>query len=92
MGEKDQNRPIEVGGGLAIFVISYNKSINFLQKAVREKLLFGGDMEGEPAEAPENDPAQLEYQFNLINTAIENLPAQKKLAFTLCRLEGAKTL
>ena len=71
-----------------LFVISYNKSINFLQKAVREKLWYCGELPVEIAEHPESDHSQLEYQFSLINAAIENLPTQKKLVFTLCRLEG----
>lgn len=75
-----------VGGWL--FVVSHNKAIKFLHKKVREKILTREEMFGEIAEAPENEHDQAEYQSDLINEAIKNLPPQKKLVFTLCKLEG----
>jgi RNA polymerase sigma factor (sigma-70 family) len=82
----DRNRP--VGGWL--FVVSYNKALKFLNRSVREKMLAAGDpgVLEDIAEAPETEHQQTEYQFNLINEAISNLPPQKKLVFTLCKLEG----
>jgi RNA polymerase sigma factor (sigma-70 family) len=75
-----------VGGWL--FVVSYNKAIKFLNKAVREKI---GALEGltlSIADDPDNEHSHLEYQSSLINEAIDNLSPQKKLVFTLCKLEG----
>jgi len=74
-----------VGGWL--FVVSYNKAIKFLNRNVRERI---GVHEGavEIAEDPEGDLQALEYQYHLINEAIESLPPKKKRVFILCKLEG----
>jgi RNA polymerase sigma-70 factor (family 1) len=75
-----------VGGWL--FVVSYNKALKFLHKTVREKM---GALEETAliiAEDPDNERRRLEYKCGLINEAIERLPPQKKLVFTLCKLEG----
>jgi RNA polymerase sigma-70 factor (family 1) len=80
----DQER--SVGGWL--FVVSHNKAIKFLNKAVREKMqaLEGSALAVEAG--PEGEHIYLEYQSHLINEAIDNLPPKKRLVFTLCKLEG----
>ncbi len=83
---KNIDREKSVGGWL--FVVSYNKAIKFLNRAVREKILACEEMPLELAEDPESGRDQLEYQCSLINEAIESLSPQKKLVFTLCKLEG----
>jgi len=86
VNRKKISREKSVAGWL--FVVSYNKAIKYLHKAVREKILFNQEVGSDIAEAPTREVEQIEYQFNLINEAIENLPPQKKRVFTLCKLEG----
>jgi RNA polymerase sigma-70 factor (family 1) len=74
-----------IGGWL--FVVSHNKALKFINKAVREKLQALEDSAFSMA-TPENESIYLEYQSSLINEAIDNLPPQKRLVFTLCKLEG----
>jgi RNA polymerase sigma-70 factor (family 1) len=83
---KKIDREKSVGGWL--FVVSYNKAIKFLNRAVREKIGIREEMPVEIAEAAENGYDQVEYQYHLIIEAVENLSPQKKLIFTLCKLEG----
>jgi RNA polymerase sigma-70 factor (family 1) len=75
-----------VGGWL--FVVSHNKAIKFLNKAVREKILALEDSALTIEEASGNEFRDLEYQSYLINKAIDNLPPKKREVFTLCKLEG----
>jgi len=75
-----------VGGWL--FVVSHNKAIKFLNKAVREKILALEDAPLTVEVDPENELKDLEYQSYLINKAIGNLPPKKREVFTLCKLEG----
>ena len=75
-----------VGGWL--FVVSYNKAIRFLHRSVREKLRLQHGLSGATADTTEEDNEVLEYQYQLVNEAIENLPPQKKRVFILCKLEG----
>jgi RNA polymerase sigma-70 factor (family 1) len=83
---KKVDRERSVGGWL--FVVSHNKALKFLQGKVREKILAQEEMPEEITEQEENEHIQLEYQSSLINEAIKNLSPQKKLVFTLCKLEG----
>lgn len=75
-----------VGGWL--FVVSYNKSIRFLDQSVRERARVHGEPAGDIAETNGDDPEAVEYQYHLINEAIENLSPRKKSVFILCKLEG----
>jgi RNA polymerase sigma factor (sigma-70 family) len=75
-----------VGGWL--FVVSYNKSVRFLQQSVRERARIHGEPAGDIAETKEDDTEAVEYQYHLINEAIENLSPRKKSVFILCKLEG----
>jgi len=86
VNRKKIDRERSVAGWL--FVVSYNKAIKYLHKAVREKILFHQETGLEIAASPDREIEQVEYQFSLINEAIENLPPQKKKVFTLCKLEG----
>jgi RNA polymerase sigma-70 factor (family 1) len=80
----DSNK--SVGGWL--FVVSHNKAIKFLNKAVREKIHALEDAALTIAETSDNEFGNLEYQSYLINKAIDNLPPKKREVFTLCKLEG----
>lgn len=83
---KKIDRERSVAGWL--FVVSYNKAIKYLHKEVREKALIYEETGPGITETPDKEVQQVEYQFSLINEAIENLPPQKKRVFTLCKLEG----
>ena len=83
---KNFDREKSVGGWL--FVVSYNKSIKFLNKAVRQKILSLEETNLNIQETTDDDNHQLEYQSHLINEAIDNLPPKKRQVFTLCKLEG----
>lgn len=88
VNRKKIDREKTVAGWL--FVVSYNKAIKYLHRTVREKILFPREAGPDITESSdrEREVEHVEYQFNLINEAIENLPPQKKRVFTLCKLEG----
>jgi RNA polymerase sigma-70 factor (family 1) len=86
INRKKFDRHRSVGGWL--FVVSHNKALKFLDKAVREKILALAEIAADVAVFPENGIDPMDYQCDLINEAIENLSPQKKLVFTLCKLEG----
>ncbi|WP_212002976.1 RNA polymerase sigma factor [Chitinophaga sp. HK235] len=75
------------GAGKWLFVVSYNKSLQYLKKAAAEK----SKLVAYPSilDTMEDDNPDLrEARLTLINEAIENLPPRKKEVFQLCRLEG----
>lgn len=86
VNRKKIDREQAVGGWL--FVVSYNKSIRFLDQSVRERARVHGEPAGDIAETNEDDSEAVEYQYHLINEAIENLSPRKKSVFILCKLEG----
>lgn len=72
-----------------LFVVSYNKSISWLKKSLRESKA----LQTMPAwhTAPEETLATEElyqHQLHALNNAVDQLPLRKKQAFRLCRLEG----
>ncbi|WP_143309997.1 RNA polymerase sigma factor [Chitinophaga vietnamensis] len=78
----------DAGGWL--FVVSYNKSIQYLKNSAREKRLLA-EHPALPAFTEENQPSLEELQLHLINDAIEKLSPRKKMIFRLCRQEGKTT-
>ncbi len=76
-----------VGGWL--FVVSYNLSINYSRKKLREqtahKKLIGTDPDHSLLPV---GPGQYDEQYRLLQQAIEQLSPQKKRIVTLCKLEG----
>jgi len=80
------NPDLSIGGWL--MVVSQNRSINYLQKKVREKLLFIGDPAEDALQSTDNkDGIDIETQLARLDKAINNLPSKQRQAFTLCRLE-----
>src|ERR1700761_7358533 len=69
-----------IGGWL--FVVSHNKTIKFLERTVREKIESLEESSLSVEATPEGESIYLEYQSNLINEAIDNLPPKKKQVFT----------
>jgi len=75
--------------GAWLVVVSYNLSINFLNKQIKAVLQTKQTGFEEIADYPVADEPQLfEQQLQIINEAIEQLPLRKKQAFTLCKLQG----
>lgn len=76
-----------VGGWL--FVVSYNKSINWLKRNNEERnfvpvsAIYAFDIEETQVQEQ-----IFENQVALINNAVDQLPLRKKQAFRLCKLEG----
>lgn len=72
-----------------LFVVSYNKSVTWLKKNIRESLVLQHapvwDMTPDESQAQEELYAT---QLQALNQAVEQLPLRKKQAFRLCRLEG----
>lgn len=77
-----------VGGWL--FVVSYNKSLNFIRKEVRESLVFVNeypiDLSSVDVENP--DEEMFELQTQLLHQAVSELPTRKREVFRMCRYEG----
>jgi RNA polymerase sigma factor (sigma-70 family) len=71
-----------------LFVVSYNKSLKFLKTAVRQRVSPLHILPIEPADDADDPLPETELQLSIIDEAIERLPTQKRLAFTLCKLEG----
>ena len=77
-----------VGGWL--FVVSYNKSLSFLKKAVKEKNFIASQIsESLIAEETNNEKESIEsLKLSFLNEAINQLSPRKKEVFNLCRFQG----
>lgn len=70
-----------------LFVISFNQSVNYLRKKLRES--SAEDSIIALTEMSDNDgSALLEDQYQLLGSAILQLSSQKRRVFTLCKMEG----
>lgn len=78
----------DIGGWL--FVVSHNKSLNFLNKKITEPTSYISDYSDYQlsTEYYENESEELESQFNLLEEAIESLSPQRQAVFKLCKFEG----
>lgn len=81
----DPERPVDSW----LFVISYNRSINWLKKNAKEKkiLLHADDYIHDPEETNLQEETY-SRQVHILNEAVNILPSRKKQAFRLCKLEG----
>lgn len=72
-----------------LFVVSYNKSVSWLKKSLRESQALQA-MPAMELVADETLAKEELYQQQLqaLNLAVDQLPLRKKQAFRLCRLEG----
>lgn len=70
-----------------LFVVSYNRSLNYLRNDLRRKLrvtAIAADVA-----APEPDEWQVtSLQLDMLERAIEQLPPQRKKVFLLCKMQG----
>jgi len=70
-----------------LFVISFNRSISYLRKKLRETLAIDATYKDQT----ESDIEQIQAthdQYCLLYSAIDQLSPQKKKVFTLCKLDG----
>jgi RNA polymerase sigma-70 factor (family 1) len=81
----DINPDQSVSGWL--FVLSFNKSISYLRKKVRETTVVN-TMPFSEMEAESSDVQLMDEQYYLLQQAINQLSPQRKKVFTLCKLEG----
>lgn len=72
--------------GSWLFIVSHNKSLSYLKKALSEKKMLASL----PVEITDLELDETTYQVkvNILNEAINRLPPAKKQAFQLCKLEG----
>ena len=71
-----------------LFVISFNLSVNYTRKRLREQTLQKRLSIVEPDNSVQPSPAMYEEQYQLLENAIEQLSPQKRKVVTLCKLEG----
>jgi len=69
-----------------LFVISFNLSVSYIKKRLREQTLYHRLFN--ETHAHEDDFKEYELQHQLLETAIGQLSPQKKKIITLCKLEG----
>ena len=79
------NTDVSLGGWL--FVSSYNRSLNFLKKRLRENA--AADLIRIAFQRDDTDVNMIkEMRLKELEEAIENLPTQKRKVFYLCKLKG----
>ena len=74
-----------------LFTTSFYKSLEHLKKAVKHSFIPFTDNLNEVFTLKDDAydfEANYSQKLSALNTAIESLPRQKKMAFKLCRLEG----
>jgi RNA polymerase sigma-70 factor (ECF subfamily) len=73
-----------------LFVVSYNKSMSYLKKKVKESIQFVENYDSYHSVAEEifPDKALYEAQLNILEEAVNALSPQKQKVFRLCRFEG----
>jgi RNA polymerase sigma-70 factor (family 1) len=76
-----------------LFVVSYNKSLTFLKKRVKESIesidSYEQYLQLENEDIIDEDLYQ--QQLSIIHQAVEELPKKKREVFKLCRFEGRST-
>lgn len=73
-----------------LFVVSYNKSLSFLKKKLKEStvLLEDASLVDRLMEAPVVDEDFYNKQLEILEHAVCTLPDRKQKVFRLCRFEG----
>ena len=71
-----------------IFVISFNKAVNYTRKKLSEQNAQNKIANLPIAEDTREDLEAYETQYQLLKEAVEQLSPQKRKVFTLCKLEG----
>lgn len=85
--EKRESIKTDASVGGWLFVSSYNRSVNFLKKRLREKA--AADLIRDAFGADDREAVMSrEMRLQELEEAIENLPGQKRKVFYLCKLKG----
>ncbi|ATL47789.1 RNA polymerase subunit sigma-24 [Chitinophaga caeni] len=72
-----------------LFVVSYNKSMNYLRNRMKEQLKTASiEKQHNDNGGLEQDWQLTEAQLLLLESAIEQLPPQRKRVFVQCKLQG----
>jgi RNA polymerase sigma-70 factor (family 1) len=73
-----------------LFVVSYNRSVSFLRKKVKQGIKYVESYDSFHAVAEEIFPDKrlIEVELNMLEEAINALPPQRQKVFKLCRFEG----
>jgi len=74
-----------------LFVVGYNKSINYLKKALRQsiRIIYADDREMDIQALPREEDADLmDAREKLLAEAMQQLSPQKRKVFELCKLQG----
>lgn len=71
-----------------LFVLSYNQSISYLRKTLRESVALNKIETSSAVNDDLDNLNLLESQYQLLQLAIEKLSPQKRKVFTLCKIEG----
>jgi len=70
-----------------LFVVSYNKSLTYLKKALKASITFT-KIERDFPDADEMDAFLKEARLQLITEACSSLSPQKRKVFDLCKIQG----
>lgn len=73
-----------------LFVVSYNKSMTFLKKKLRDTSVVLPDTEflTEVSEEQPVDEVLFQLRLSMVEEAVDHLPPRKKEVFRLCRYDG----
>ncbi|HVK46701.1 MAG TPA: sigma-70 family RNA polymerase sigma factor [Pseudobacter sp.] len=73
-----------------LFVVSYNKSMTFLKKKLRDTSVLLPDTEYLSAVSEEQpvDEVLFQLRLSMVEEAVDHLPPRKKEVFRLCRYDG----
>ncbi|WP_068595107.1 RNA polymerase sigma factor [Vaginella massiliensis] len=76
--------------GAWLFTVSYNQSVDFLRKKLKEEITEAENFLYIPSNYDENMEFEQQYslKLELIEEAIEKLSPRRKEVFRLCRFEG----
>ncbi|QEC42437.1 sigma-70 family RNA polymerase sigma factor [Pseudobacter ginsenosidimutans] len=87
--ENRQTVNLQDAGGW-LFVVSYNKSMTFLKKKLRETSVILPDTEYLAAISEEQpvDEELFQLRLSMVEEAIDHLPPRKREVFRLCRYDG----
>ncbi|MFW0718206.1 sigma-70 family RNA polymerase sigma factor [Pedobacter sp. N23S346] len=73
-----------------LFVVSYNRSVSYLRKKLKQGIQYVDSYDPFHAVAEEIFPDKrlIEAELNMLEEAINALPPQRQKVFKLCRFEG----
>jgi RNA polymerase sigma-70 factor (ECF subfamily) len=87
--EHRQSVDLQNAGGW-LFVVSYNKSMSFLKKKLRDTSIYLPDTAflSNLSEEQPVDEELFQLRLSMVEEAIDHLPPRKREVFRLCRFDG----